>query len=99
MLGQVYEKDLGKVVGGSGASITTDAHPGRVFRGRVSYVDPTLDPATRTVQARIELANPSQALKIGMFVNMAFAALGGAEASTQVIPKSTVQNLNNQRRQ
>jgi RND family efflux transporter MFP subunit len=96
VMGQVYEKDLGKVVVGSGASITSDAYPGRVFRGRVSYVDPTLDPATRTAQARIELANPGQALKIGMFVNVAFAALGGAESTTPVIPKSAVQNINNQ---
>lgn len=96
VLGQVYEKDLGKVVVGSGANITTDAYSGRVFRGRVSYVDPTVDPATRTAQARIELANPRQALKIGMFVNVAFAALGGAEATTPLIPKSAVQNINNQ---
>ena len=96
VMGQVYEKDLGKVVVGSGAIITSDAYPGRVFRGRVSYVDPTLDPATRTAQARIELANPGQALKIGMFVNVAFAALGGAESTTAVIPKSAVQNVNNQ---
>lgn len=96
VMGQVYEKDLGKVVVGSGASITSDAYPGRIFRGRVSYVDPSLDPATRTAQARIELANPGQALKIGMFVNVAFAALGGAESTTPVIPKSAVQNINNQ---
>src|SRR4030095_3692190 len=37
VVGQVYEKDLGKVHVGSGASITTDAYPGRVFRGQVSY--------------------------------------------------------------
>jgi RND family efflux transporter MFP subunit len=96
VMGQVYEKDLGKVVVGSGASITSDAYPGRVFRGRVSYVDPTLDPATRTAQARIELANPGQVLKIGMFVNVAFVALGGAESTTAVVPKSAVQNINNQ---
>ena len=96
VIGQVYEKDLGKVVVGSGASITSDAYTGRVFRGRVSYVDPTLDPATRTAQARIELANPGQVLKIGMFVNVAFAALGGTESTTPVIPKSAVQNVNNQ---
>lgn len=95
VMGQVYEKDLGKVVVGSGASITSDTYPGRVFRGRVSYIDPTLDPATRTAQARIELANPGHALKIGMFVNVAFAALGAAESSTPVIPKSAVQNINN----
>ena len=96
VMGQVYEKDLGKVVVGSGASITSDAYPGRVFRGRVSYVDPALDQATRTAQARIELANPGHALKIGMFVNVAFAALGGAASTTPVIPKSAVQNINNQ---
>jgi RND family efflux transporter MFP subunit len=96
VMGQVYEKDLGKVVVGSGASITSDAYPGRVFRGRVSYIDPTLDAATRTAQARIELANPRQALKIGMFVNVAFAALAGSESTTPVIPKSAAQNINNQ---
>lgn len=96
VMGQVYEKDLGKVVVGSGASITSDAYPRRVFRGRVSYVDPTLDSATRTALARIELANPGQALKIGMFVNVAFNALGGAESMSPVIPKSAVQNINNQ---
>jgi cobalt-zinc-cadmium efflux system membrane fusion protein len=96
VMGQVYEKDLGKVVVGSGASITSDTYPGRIFRGRVSYIDPTLDPATRTAQARIELPNPGQALKIGMFVNVAFAALSGSSATTPVIPKNAVQNINNQ---
>ena len=96
VMGQVYEKDLGKVVVGSGAGIASDAYPGRIFRGRVSYVDPTLDPATRTAQARIELANPGQLLKIGMYVNVTFAALGGAESTGPVIPKSAVQNINDQ---
>jgi len=96
VMGQVYEKDLGKVVVGSGASITSDAYPGRVFRGRVSYIDPTLDPATRTAQARIELVNPGRTLKIGMFVNVAFAALSAAEATSPVIPETAVQNINNQ---
>jgi cobalt-zinc-cadmium efflux system membrane fusion protein len=95
VMAQVYEKDLGRVIIGSFASITSDTYPGRVFRGRVSYIDPTLDPATRTAQARIELANPSQALKIGMFVSVVFAAFGGSE-SAAVIPRSAVQNINNQ---
>lgn len=81
---------------GSGASITSDAYPGRVFRGQVSYVDPTLDPATRTAQIRVELANPGQLLKIGMYVNVAFAALGGSESTVPVVPTSAVQKINNQ---
>jgi cobalt-zinc-cadmium efflux system membrane fusion protein len=96
VVGQVYEKDLGKVYIGSGASITTDAYPGRVFRGHVSYVDPKVDPQTRTAQARIELANPGQQLKIGMYVNVAFAVLGGAESTVPTVPAAAVQNLNNQ---
>ena len=96
VVGQVYEKDLGRVVVGSGASVTSDAFPGRVFRGRVSYVDPRVDPATRTAQLRIELANPGQALKIGMYVNVAFATVGGAENTVPVVPVVAVQNINNQ---
>lgn len=96
VMGQIYEKDLGKVAVGSGASITSDAYPGRVFRGRVSYIDPTLDPATRTAQVRVELANPGQALKIGMYVNVAFATIGGAENTSPVVPVVAVQNIDNQ---
>ena len=96
VVGQVYEKDLGRVVVGSGASVTSDTYPGRVFRGRVSYVDPRVDPATRTAQVRIELANPGQALKIGMYVNIAFATIGGAENAVPVVPVAAVQNINNQ---
>src|SRR5216684_2717012 len=96
VVGQVYEKDLATVRVGSGANITSDAYPGRVFRGHVSYVDPKIDPATRTAQVRIELRNPGQALKIGMYVNVAFATLGAAEKTTPVVPKDAVQNIANQ---
>ena len=95
VVGQVYEKDLGKVHVGSGAIITTDAYPGRVFRGQISYVDPKVDPQTRTAQARIELANPGQQLKIGMYVNVAFAALGVPGSSVPVVPVAAVQNMGN----
>ncbi len=61
----------------------------------MSYVDPKVDLQTRTVQARIELANPGQQLKIGMYVNVAFAALGGAESSVPIVPVAAVQNISN----
>src|SRR5438128_11220853 len=96
VVGQVYEKDLATVRVGSGANITSDAYPGRVFRGRVSYVDPKIDPATRTAQIRIELANPSQRFKIGMYVNVAFGALGVAEKTMPVVPKDAPQTIGNQ---
>jgi cobalt-zinc-cadmium efflux system membrane fusion protein len=96
VIGQVYEKDLPNIRIGSGASITSNAYPGRVFRGRISYLDPALDPATRTAQVRIELANPGQALKLGMYVNIAFATVGGSESTAPVVPMAAVQNVNNQ---
>ena len=96
VVGQVYEKDLATVRVGSGANVTSDAYPGRVFRGRVSYVDPKIDQATRTAQVRIELANPGQMFKIGMYVNIAFAALGVAEKTMPVIPRDAVQTIGNQ---
>jgi RND family efflux transporter MFP subunit len=96
VVGQVYEKDLATVRVGSGSNITSDAYPGRVFRGRVSYVDPKVDPATHTAQVRIELANPGQMFKIGMYVNVGFAGLGAVEKTMPVVPKDAVQTIGNQ---
>lgn len=50
----------------------------------------------RTAQVRIEVANPGQNLKIGMYVNVAFGSLGNAENTMSVVPVSAVQNINNQ---
>src|SRR6266571_1202553 len=86
VVGQVYEKDLATVRVGSGANVSSDAYPGRVFRSRVSYVDPKIDTATRTAQVRIELNNPGQIFKIGMYVNIGFAALGAAEKTMPMVP-------------
>jgi len=93
VVGQVFERDLARVRVGSGASVTSEAYPGRVWRGRVTYVDPQLDPATRTAQVRVELANPGQALKLGMYVNVGFGALGTAEATAPTVPSSAVQTI------
>ncbi|HEU4479603.1 MAG TPA: efflux RND transporter periplasmic adaptor subunit [Pyrinomonadaceae bacterium] len=96
VVGQVYEKDLATVRVGSGANVTSDAFPGQIFRGRVTYVDPKIDTATRTAQVRMEMANPRQMFKIGMYVNVAFGALGTAEKTMPVIPKDSVQTIGNQ---
>jgi RND family efflux transporter MFP subunit len=96
VVAQVYEKDLATIRVGSGANITSDAYADRIFRGSVAYVDPKIDTATRTAQVRIELANPSQMFKIGMYVNVAFAAQGAAEKTMPVVPKDAVQAIGNQ---
>src|SRR5258708_7589338 len=96
VVGQVYEKDLATIRVGSGADITSDAYPNRTFRGRVSYVDPKIDQATRTAQVRIELPNPGQMFKIGMYLNVGFATLGAAEKTMPVVPKDAVQTIGTQ---
>jgi RND family efflux transporter MFP subunit len=47
--------------------MTVEAYPGRVFEGRVAFIDPHLDAATRTVRVRLEFDNPELALKPEMF--------------------------------
>ncbi|QQS40111.1 MAG: efflux RND transporter periplasmic adaptor subunit [Acidobacteriota bacterium] len=93
VIGQVYEKDLGKVRVGSGASVRSDSYPGEIFRGNVTYVDPSVDEKTRTAQVRVELANPGEKLKFGMYVNVAFATIGGSERTAPLVPKSAVQTI------
>ncbi len=97
VIGQVYEKDLGKLRVGSGASITSEAYPGELFRGNITYIDPALDEETRTAKARIELANPNQKLKIGQYVNVAYASLGGSERTAPLVPKEAVQTIGNEK--
>jgi RND family efflux transporter MFP subunit len=66
---RVYEHELGSVKVGQAAVATFAAFPGREFRGRIRFIDPVLDPATRTVGVRIELPNRGGLLKPGMFAN------------------------------
>lgn len=68
VLANVYQKDLPYVRVGDQTTITTDAYPGQVFRGKISYVAAALDPNTRTLQARIDVANPQEKLKKDMYV-------------------------------
>lgn len=95
VIAEVYEKDLAGIHIGSGASVTSEAYPNRLFRGHVTYIDPNIKPETRTAQVRVELENPGQILKIGMYVNVAFGSTGAAERTMPVIPSSAVQNVNN----
>jgi len=93
-IAQVYEKDIGGLRVGGGASVTTDMYPGKLFRGHIAYIDPNIDQATRTAQVRIELDNPGHILKLGTYVNVAFGATGNAERTVPTIPVAAVQNLN-----
>jgi membrane fusion protein, heavy metal efflux system len=67
VLVNVYQKDLPYVHVGDAVTIQTDAYPDD-FHGRISYLAASLDPNTRTLQARIETNNPGEKLKKDMYV-------------------------------
>jgi RND family efflux transporter MFP subunit len=96
VIAQVYENDLGRMRVGTGASVSSDAFPNRLFRGQVTYIDPQLDEATRTGKVRVEVANSNREVKLGMYVRVAFGSLGNMERTVPVVPKDAVQDINGQ---
>jgi membrane fusion protein, copper/silver efflux system len=87
VLADVYESDLRSIRLGMSATMTLSYQAGREWRGRVSYVAPTVDPATRTVEVRVEVANQGGALKPGMFGDV---VLRVEEGTGLVVPDSAV---------
>jgi membrane fusion protein, copper/silver efflux system len=71
-LAEVPEGQAALVRPGTKVEARTPGVPGEVFRGAVQALLPEVNPATRTVRARVELANPGARLSPGMFVNMQF---------------------------
>ncbi|HEY3886035.1 MAG TPA: efflux RND transporter periplasmic adaptor subunit, partial [Vicinamibacterales bacterium] len=71
VIGDFFQDDIARFKPGQPATITTDAYPGRVFRGRVDQVYPQIDTTTRTGKVRFALANPDLKLLPGLFVNVA----------------------------
>ena len=71
---QIYEQDLPLVRLGQEATVSLSYLPDRKFRGRVTYVYPTVDEKTRTAKVRMEFHNPGYLLKPGMFTTVELAA-------------------------
>lgn len=87
VLANVYERDLGYVHVGDAVSVQTDAYP-EDFRGRISYVAPAVDAATRTLQVRIVTRNPHQELKKDMYVTAIVDA--GSIPNALTVPDAAV---------
>ena len=85
---QVYEQDLPYVQLGQEATVKLSSLPDREFRGRVTYVYPTVDEKTRTAKVRLEFENPGYFLKPGMFVSAQIAS--EMEPSALLVPDSAV---------
>ena len=63
-----YESDLSWLRYGQAVAFETEAYPGETFEGRIAFIDPVLNPTTRTVKVRVNVANPGLKLKPEMFV-------------------------------
>ena len=87
VLANVYQSDLAYVRSGNDVVVQTDAYPGS-FHGRISYVSPSLDPNTRTLQARIVVDNPGEKLKKDMYCTVTVTA--GSIANVLAVPDSSV---------
>lgn len=85
----VYENDLDAVHLGEYADIRLNAYPDRVLKGRVDNIFPILDPSIRTAKVRLEVPNPGQLMRVGMFVTATFygkkAELRAAVPSTAIL--------------
>jgi len=74
-----YESDLAELAVGQDVQIAVRAFPGEDFEGKVTFIDPTLDPRTRTAQVRVQLGNRSGRLRPGMFAEATVATRAGDE--------------------
>ncbi|HEX9081262.1 MAG TPA: efflux RND transporter periplasmic adaptor subunit [Holophagaceae bacterium] len=90
----LYETDLPKVKVGDRATFTAQAVPGRTFQGRVAFIDPVLDPKTRTAKARLEFANPRGDLKPELFGE---AVIQGHDRKGILVPADAVMDTGTQK--
>ncbi len=67
ILADIYEYELFKIGLGDQVLVTFDYLPGKSYKGKVSFIYPTLDTKTRTIKVRIVVPNPKGELKPGMF--------------------------------
>ena len=74
VVAEIPESQAEHVVPGTRAELNLPAYPNDRVSGRVAAILPEINAATRTVRARIEVANPGGRLKPGMYANVSFAS-------------------------
>lgn len=87
---QAYESQLPLLNWGQSVEFTVESHPGETFKGRVVFIEPTLNEQTRTAAVRVEIDNRDKRLKPGMFASaIAEAKLSatGVVAGTELLGK------------
>jgi cobalt-zinc-cadmium efflux system membrane fusion protein len=88
----INEKDLAKVHRGQSATVTVGAFPDLKLKGRITYIADLVDGTTRTVKARIEVANPGRKLKPEMFASVELALPADVQP-VLVVPEDALQDI------
>ncbi len=79
VLVNVYESDISKIQTGDPVKITTLSYPDKTFDGKIDRIDNMLDPDNKVMHARIQIKNPGNLLKPGMFANILIKAKSGED--------------------
>ena len=91
VIGDLYEKDLALVRLGSESTVTVPARPESPLRGRIAYIDPRVEAATRTAKVRVEVPNTRGDLRLGMYVTLSFESRSGERVT--LVPREAVQSV------
>lgn len=87
VMADVSETDIGRVHEGESAIVTAPVSGAPPFTARVSYIQPEVDPQTRTAKVRLDASNDHRQLKPDMFVNVQFSV---GESARLTVPRDAV---------
>ncbi|EAZ82652.1 efflux RND transporter periplasmic adaptor subunit [Algoriphagus machipongonensis] len=90
VLFDIYETDLSWIKVGDEIEYSIQSLPGETFTGKISYIDPLIDPASRVAKARIEVSNPKGKFKPEMFASGTIKAALNSNTAMLSVPKSAV---------
>ena len=85
-----YETDIANVEVGDNVTFSVESYPGETFEAEVTYIDPTLDPQSRTATVRAEAENPNRMLKPEMLAEGIVSSDVGQGQEQLLVPKSAV---------
>jgi RND family efflux transporter MFP subunit len=86
----VPSREMARISVGQTVTFLVDALPGREFAGRIRFINPTVDPADRSVRITVEVANPDGVLKGGLFAKALIAT--GVRRGVLRVPRSALFN-------
>ncbi|MEZ4963342.1 MAG: efflux RND transporter periplasmic adaptor subunit [Saprospiraceae bacterium] len=90
VLFDVYESDMPWAKVGSTVDFSIQSLPGEHFKGKITFIDPVIDPMTRVAKARVEVSNPGGKLKPEMFASGIIKTQLAVKKDQLIVPKTAV---------